>query len=308
MIYSSKAREEEKNLSQHRLKQSHLKSNLIRIYPMPDGVGFSFMEKIMLEQIKNIETEDTEEYKQFVDKFKPKKTTDDCYTPKEVYNTVLAWVVQEYDINPDKIIRPFFPGGDYQNAKYLDGYVVVDNPPFSIFKEICNFYEERDIPFFLFSPHLTGLSGEYKKSCFIPVCADVIYENGAKVKTSFRTNLAPMLVRTAPELHVLLKETCSKLKKTRNLPKYRYPQEVFTATIGAKLSSCGIDYRIPRSGAVFIRRLDSQIESGKALFGGGLLLSKKAAAEKAAAEKKIPDDTIAWELSDRERDLVNTLK
>nr|DAK24916.1 MAG TPA: hypothetical protein [Caudoviricetes sp.] len=40
---------------------------------MPDGVGFSFMEKIMLEQLKNIETEDTEEYKQFVDKFKPKK-------------------------------------------------------------------------------------------------------------------------------------------------------------------------------------------------------------------------------------------
>lgn len=43
MIYSSKAREEEKDLSQHRLKQSHLKSNLIRIYPMPDGVGFSFV-------------------------------------------------------------------------------------------------------------------------------------------------------------------------------------------------------------------------------------------------------------------------
>lgn len=120
----------------------------------------------MLEQIKNIETEDTEGYKQFVDKFKPKKTTDDCYTPEEVYNTVLAWVVQEYNINPDKIIRPFSPGGDYQNAKYLDGYVVVDNPPFSIFKEICNFYEERDIPFFLFSPHLTGLSGEYKKKLF----------------------------------------------------------------------------------------------------------------------------------------------
>ena len=43
MIYSSKARGGEKDLSQHRLKQSHLKSNLIRIYPMPDGVGFSFV-------------------------------------------------------------------------------------------------------------------------------------------------------------------------------------------------------------------------------------------------------------------------
>lgn len=43
MIYSSKAREEEKDLSQHRLKQSHLKSNLIRFCPVPVGIGFSFV-------------------------------------------------------------------------------------------------------------------------------------------------------------------------------------------------------------------------------------------------------------------------
>ena len=43
MIYSSKAREEEKDTSRHSLKQNHLKSNLIRIYSMPDGVGFSFV-------------------------------------------------------------------------------------------------------------------------------------------------------------------------------------------------------------------------------------------------------------------------
>ena len=42
MIYSSKAREGEKDLTAL-LEQSHLKSNLIRIYPMPDGVGFSFV-------------------------------------------------------------------------------------------------------------------------------------------------------------------------------------------------------------------------------------------------------------------------
>lgn len=27
------------------------------------------------------------EYEAFVDKFKPKKTTDDCYTPPDVYDT-----------------------------------------------------------------------------------------------------------------------------------------------------------------------------------------------------------------------------
>lgn len=30
---------------------------------------------------EGVEPEETEEYRQFVDKFKPKKTTDDCYTP-----------------------------------------------------------------------------------------------------------------------------------------------------------------------------------------------------------------------------------
>ena len=33
-----------------------------------------------------------EEYQKFVDKFKPKKTTDDCYTPANIYEAVLSWV------------------------------------------------------------------------------------------------------------------------------------------------------------------------------------------------------------------------
>lgn len=34
----------------------------------------------------------SEEYQAFVDKFKPKRTTDDCITPDNVYEAVLAWV------------------------------------------------------------------------------------------------------------------------------------------------------------------------------------------------------------------------
>lgn len=34
-------------------------------------------------------------YKEFVDKFKPKKTTDDCYTPQIVYEAVKGWAVKE---------------------------------------------------------------------------------------------------------------------------------------------------------------------------------------------------------------------
>lgn len=38
--------------------------------------------------IQSIFAEVSEEYKKFVDKFKPKKTTDDCYTPELVYDAV----------------------------------------------------------------------------------------------------------------------------------------------------------------------------------------------------------------------------
>ncbi len=36
-------------------------------------------------------------YEEFVDKFKPKLTTDDCYTPQLVYQAVKDWAVKELD-------------------------------------------------------------------------------------------------------------------------------------------------------------------------------------------------------------------
>lgn len=42
-----------------------------------------------------------ETYEQFVEKFKPKKTTDDCYTPPLIYDGVADWVCTEYGINRD---------------------------------------------------------------------------------------------------------------------------------------------------------------------------------------------------------------
>jgi hypothetical protein len=64
-------------------------------------------------------------YQAFVDKFKPKKTTDDCYTPEPVYKAVLDWVVNEYGIDPNNIVRPFWPGGDYLREEYPEGCTVV---------------------------------------------------------------------------------------------------------------------------------------------------------------------------------------
>ena len=40
-----------------------------------------------------------EDYDGFVEKFKPKKTTDDCYTPPEVYEVVASWVEEKYGVD-----------------------------------------------------------------------------------------------------------------------------------------------------------------------------------------------------------------
>ena len=97
-----------------------------------------------------------QEYEQFVEKFKPKRTTDDCFTPPNIYETVLMWVVQEYDIDPHKVVRPFWPGGSYETQDYPEGCTVVDNPPFSIITKIARTYMKAGIPFFLFAPYLTN--------------------------------------------------------------------------------------------------------------------------------------------------------
>ena len=65
--------------------------------------------------------EGNDEYNEFLEKFEPKKTTDDCYTPKIVYDAVADWVSQEFGLKKDDFIRPFYPGGDYQNEKYPAG-------------------------------------------------------------------------------------------------------------------------------------------------------------------------------------------
>ena len=253
-----------------------------------------------------------ESYEAFVDKFKPKLTTDDCYTPQAIYDTVLEWVRKEYAL-PDgtPIVRPFWPGGDYEAEDYPDGCVVVDNPPFSIISKICAWYAERGIRFFLFAPGLTPFASAYaNNACAVCAYAEIEYENGAVVRTAFLTNLENCIARSAPELNRMIRETVEKLRKekARELPKYRYPAELLTASRLNQCSRYGVDLKIRREDAAFIRTLDSQRIFRKSIFGGGYLLSEKAAAEKAAAEKAAAEKAAAekaaanvWELSERER-------
>lgn len=68
---------------------------------------------------------------------------------------MLRYVDKVYPLKGKTILRPFYPGGDYEHAEYLDKGIVIDNPPFSIFTSIVRFYTIRGIPFFLFGPGLT---------------------------------------------------------------------------------------------------------------------------------------------------------
>ncbi len=254
--------------------------------------------------------DETPEYKAFVEKFKPKKTTDDCYTPPLIYETVKNWACKEYGIDPEKIVRPFYPGGDYEHYDYPEGCTVLDNPPFSILTKIIAFYLERGIAFFLFAPTMTAFSGRNVafRCNHIFGGADIEYENGAIVPTSFVTSYGgDLIVQTAPELKKALKEAVRKKReeKTKTMPKYAYPDQVLTAAMLDRYAKYGINMKVSRKECLLISKLDEQKKVGKSIYGSGLLLSDQKAAEKAAAEKAA---AIRWKLSDRELGMVASLR
>ena len=259
-------------------------------------------------------------YDEFVEKFKPKKTTDDCYTPPVVYDALADYVAERYNLDRSTFCRPFYPGGDYENFDYSNK-IVVDNPPFSIFSKILQFYTDHDIKFFLFAPHLTVLSSlRNRPGTIIATDIDIIYENGAKVNTDFITNLEPcdIFIKSDPELFAVLFEAVSQVKQTNTLPKYKYPANVVTTRDFGNLSRYGVQLEIPRSEVCVIINLDSQKEVKKGIFGGGLLVSDRIASEKikakaqaqaqaqAQVQAQAPADYI-WAISDREREIINKL-
>ena len=256
-------------------------------------------------------SDDDEDYQAFLEKFEAKKTTDDCYTPENIYNVAKRWSLKKYKLGNPPVVRPFYPGGNYKKENYPKGCVVIDNPPFSIISEICEWYTENGIAYFLFAPTLTLLGIMRGKANYVACGSGVVYENGASVNTSFVTNLGSKKIIAASDLREQIdeanKENLAKQHKT--LPKYEYPDEVLTATMLCYMAAHGVSLEICADDVHFIRGLDAQKESGKTLFGSGYLLSKKAAAEKAAAEKAAAEkvrvrDTNVWELSDREKKIV----
>ena len=219
------------------------------------------------------------DYDGFVEKFKPKKTTDDCYTPPEIYDEVLSYVGELVDLTGRPIVRPFYPGSDYEAFDYPDNCVVVDNPPFSIYAKIVRWYLARGIDFFLFAPALTQTI-QGADCCYIITGFKISYENGAVVRTSFTTSLCKERVWCNPELYRRLDVFN---KTTKNISKFELPDEVTSSALLQKIALGGVDFRIMPDECTYISKLENSKNSP---FGGGFILSERAAEKKVAAEKR----------------------
>ena len=257
------------------------------------------------------------EYEAFVEKFKAKHSSDDTFTPKNIYETVRDWAVRRYGINPGTpIVRPFWPGGDYTKVDYPPGCVVIDNPPFSILSKIVAFYNARGVRFFLFAPSLTSISDcRDGKTAFVTTNISICFANGAKVNTSFLTNMEPtdVLATTASDLFDALDSvnTANEICTKRKVTKLTFPDELITGARIGYLTVHHVPFTVRRAEAVFVRRLDNYADG---IFGGGYLLSPRAAAEHAAAERAAAERAAAEraaankiELSDREKEIIRGL-
>ena len=288
---------------------------------------FGEMEEI---RTKNTRKEVFEDYDGFVDKFKPKLTTDDCYTPQYVYDVIRDWVDENViPLEGKRVVRPFCPGGDYRNFDYSGDCFVLDNPPFSILAEIRDFYAERNIGYFLFAPALTLFSRLGKNEdnvTFIVAAARIVYENGAEVRTSFITNRMPgeLRVTVRGDLFRRVKEATDRMKgmTKKKQPRYVYPAHVISSALLNKIAERDIILDIPARECEYIRELDSQRAAKKSVFGKGFLLSERLAAERLAAERLAAERLAAerlaaerlaarnapvWELSERENEIIKRL-
>lgn len=248
--------------------------------------------------------EGAEGYDDFVEKFEPKLTTDDCYTPQNVYEAIKKWVSENVTpLEGRTIVRPFYPGGDYKKERYPAGCLVLDNPPFSIYAEIVRWYLEQGIQFFLFGPQLT-LSVRGADVTYVVADAAVTYENGAIVNTSFVTNLpelADYRIVIPPSLRDAVLAANADNKQTADLAKYKRPLELWTIPTLAKIAKGDDEFRIRKKDVQEIRTLDALKAIGKSLYGGGFLFSEAAAREAAARE------AIPLTLSPAEQQIVDNL-
>ena len=265
------------------------------------------------------------DYESFIAKFADNpKTTDDCYTPPDIYDVVVEWLSTKIDLTGKQILRPFYPGGDYVMAEYPEDGIVIDNPPFSLFAKIVKFYCARNVPFFLFGPGLT--IGTCFRWCTAVIVSEPIrFSNGALVKCNFASNLfGDAVMYSSPELSKMIKKCPSQNQKV-NLTKYSYPEELCAVSEMHTIAKGDYDFIIHRDECKIVKDLDHHpkasglfaehllLSSGKAAAKAAAKVAAKAAAEAAAkvaakaAAKAAAEAALPIALSDKEKRIISRL-
>lgn len=141
-----------------------------------------------VEEYSRPQRKEVNSYEEFINKFKPINGSDECYTPPPVFECVYNYVRELFpQFNNMENLRPFKPNSNFLKEDYANK-VVIDNPPFSILSYIVNFYQLNNVKFWLFAPTLTIM--QYYKKCDIVITkSQITYANGAKIATSFLTNM-----------------------------------------------------------------------------------------------------------------------
>ena len=241
-----------------------------------------------------------QEYEEFIDKFKPRRTTDDCFTPPDVYEAVVGWLRGKGMISDaDNIVRPFCPGGDFERFGYKPEDVVVDNPPFSIMAKIRRFYAERGIHYFLFAPFT---SNPMEIDTNVVTKVTIVYDNGALVNTSFVTNMLPGIAFCASKsLRTAIENAPSQIdaKRTKKLRRIAYDDRIISPS---RLGFVEDDFDIKKCEVRAVRNI-----GGYKIFGGAWLLSDRAAERIKAEQIKAGKETVTIALNDADMAIINEL-
>lgn len=223
------------------------------------------------------------DYESYIAKFKKlPKNTDDTYTPPDVFAAVLEWLKGKGRINgATRIVRPFYPGGDFESAAYPDGCAVVDNPPFSIFVKCCRWFAARGIPFFLFGPGMTIASVADFCTCIV-IARRVIFENGAAVPVSFASNMFGGLAAVAAgDLDRMIKDCPSQKGGAKLLERYEWPDGVVSVGALHTIANGGGTFELEREFCKVVRKA-----GGVKIYGRAWLSAQAAQAAQAVQAAK----------------------
>ncbi len=246
-----------------------------------------------------------ESYEEFVQKFEVKRTTDDCYTPPAIYEALLAYIDRRVmPLAGVRVLRPFYPGGDYEREDYGPGDVVIDNPPFSILSKILRHYQARGVRYWLFAPHLTCANDAASRGTVVVCCADIKYHNNAGIATSFVTNMWPgnPAAVVAGDLAAELTAAQAVARPDKRKARMAWPDVMTSPALLGKLCDRGIVMEIPRSESAYVGKC-----GGRRIFGCGWLVSHRVAEKLRRAEEDARPRAEALSLTREELMIIDQL-